>query len=153
MEPWLVQCTPYICTDRICVVVFGTWWVNSGNEFRPEDVAPVGPGGHVKRTARTPHYDGVPRGQHDPAVIAIFGLGPVDIPDGRPDTAFMAASMTTIGLCARRPTVMRCGARLRSDSCGFGCAWPSRALFDKRCLLDVSQAVLDAPTTPRQACR
>ena len=25
-------------TDRICVVVFGTWWVNSGNEFGPEDV-------------------------------------------------------------------------------------------------------------------
>ena len=66
-------------TDRICVVVFGTWWVNSGNEFRPQDAVPVEPGGYVKRTARTPHYDGVRPGQHDPAVIAIFGLGPVDM--------------------------------------------------------------------------
>jgi hypothetical protein len=66
-------------TDRICVVVFGTWWVNSGNDFLPDHAYPVGPGGYVKRTARTPHYDGVPRGQPDPAVIAIFGLGPVDI--------------------------------------------------------------------------
>ncbi|MCW2652461.1 MAG: hypothetical protein JWR32_3437 [Mycobacterium sp.] len=66
-------------TDRICVVVFGTWWVNSGNDFRPSDAVPVGPGGYVKRTARTPHYDGVPQGQADPAVIAIFGLGPVDM--------------------------------------------------------------------------
>jgi hypothetical protein len=66
-------------TDRICVVVFGTWWVNSGNDFLPQDAVPVGPGGYVKRTARTPHYDGVPHGQTDPAVIAIFGLGPVDI--------------------------------------------------------------------------
>jgi hypothetical protein len=65
--------------DRVCVVVFGTWWVNSGNNFLPDDAVPVGPGGYVKRTARTPHYDGVLRGQPDPAVIAIFGLGPVDL--------------------------------------------------------------------------
>jgi hypothetical protein len=66
-------------TDRVCVVVSGTWWVNSGNEFRPQDAVPVGPGGYVKRTAHTPHYDGVPAGQRDPAVIAIFGLGPVEL--------------------------------------------------------------------------
>jgi hypothetical protein len=66
-------------TDRICVVVSGTWWVNSGSEFLPNDAVPVGPGGYVKRTARTPHYDGVLDGHDDPAVIAIFGLGPVDI--------------------------------------------------------------------------
>ena len=66
-------------TDRICVVVSGTWWVNSGNDFLPDDAVPVGPGGYVKRTARSPHYDGVPQGQRDSAVIAIFGLGPVDV--------------------------------------------------------------------------
>jgi hypothetical protein len=66
-------------TDRVCVVVSGTWWVNSGSHFLPDDAVPVGPGGYVKRTVRTPHYDGVPRGQRDPAVIAIFGLGPVDL--------------------------------------------------------------------------
>jgi hypothetical protein len=66
-------------TDRICVVVSGTWWVNSGADFAPRDAVPVTRGGYVKRTARTPHYDGVPSGSRDPAVIAIFGLGPVDI--------------------------------------------------------------------------
>ena len=66
-------------TDRVCVVVSGTWWVNSGNEFLPGDATAVGPGGYVKRTAHTPHYDGVLRGQPDPAVIAIFGLGPIDL--------------------------------------------------------------------------
>jgi hypothetical protein len=66
-------------TDRICVVVSGTWYVNSGNDFLPDDAVPVGPGGYVKRTARTPHYDGVLRVQPDPAVIAIFGLGPVEL--------------------------------------------------------------------------
>jgi hypothetical protein len=66
-------------TDRVCVVVSGTWWVNSGAEFLPNDAVPVGPGGYVKRTACTPHYDGVLPGKDDPAVIAIFGLGPLDI--------------------------------------------------------------------------
>ena len=66
-------------TDRIQMVVFGKWYVNSGNDFRPQDAVPVGPGGYVKRTARTPHYDGVPANVRDPAVIAIFGIGPVDM--------------------------------------------------------------------------
>ena len=26
-----------------------------------------------------PHYDGVPANQPDPAVIAVFGIGPVDV--------------------------------------------------------------------------
>jgi hypothetical protein len=39
--------------------VSGTWWVNSGSAFTPDDAVPVRPGGYVKRTARTPHYDGL----------------------------------------------------------------------------------------------
>lgn len=66
-------------TDRIQVVVFGTWFVNSGNNFDPQDAVAVGPGGYVQRVARTPHYDGVPANQSDPAVIAVFGTGPVDM--------------------------------------------------------------------------
>jgi hypothetical protein len=66
-------------TDRIQVVVNGRWFVNSGKDFQPQDAVPVGPGGYVKRAARTPHYDGVPADQSEPAVIAIFGLGPVDV--------------------------------------------------------------------------
>ncbi|WP_370063283.1 cupin domain-containing protein [Mycobacterium sp. MAA66] len=73
-------------TDRICVVVFGTWWVNSGDKFLPQDAEPVGPGGFVRRTAHTPHYDGVPAGEHEPAVIAIFGIGPVDLQLADPST-------------------------------------------------------------------
>ena len=66
-------------TDRIQVVVSGTWWVNSGADFAPQDAVPVKAGGFVKRTARTPHYDGVPRTGHEPAIIAVFGIGPVDL--------------------------------------------------------------------------
>ena len=61
------------------MVMSGTWWVNSGADFDSKDAVPVPAGGFVKRTARTYHYDGVPAGAKEPAVIAIFGLGPVDI--------------------------------------------------------------------------
>ncbi len=66
-------------TDRIQVVVSGTWWVNSGADFAPQDAVPVTAGGFVRRAACTWHYDGVPRSGREPAVIAVFGVGPVDI--------------------------------------------------------------------------
>jgi hypothetical protein len=66
-------------TDRIQVVVSGTWWVNSGRDFRPGQAVPVPAGGYVERVARTFHYDGVPRNAAEPAVIAVFGIGPVNM--------------------------------------------------------------------------
>lgn len=66
-------------TDRICVVVSGTWYVDSGRDFTPQQTVPVPAGSFVLRHARTWHYDGVPADGKEPAVIAIFGIGPVDI--------------------------------------------------------------------------
>jgi hypothetical protein len=50
-------------TDRLCFVLSGTWWVNSGEHFDPEATVPVPAGGFVRRVARTPHYDGVKKGE------------------------------------------------------------------------------------------
>ena len=60
-------------TDRLCVVVSGTWWCNSGADFDPPACVPVSAGSFVRRVAGTPHYDGVIRGHSEPAVIAICG--------------------------------------------------------------------------------
>jgi len=57
-------------TDRICVVVSGTWWVESGADFTPLQTVPVAAGGYVLRHARTWHYDGVPANGKEPAMIA-----------------------------------------------------------------------------------
>lgn len=65
-------------TDRLCVVVSGTWWCNSGADFDPGACVPVPAGSFVRRVAGTPHYDGVIRGHDQPAVIAICGMGPVN---------------------------------------------------------------------------
>jgi hypothetical protein len=65
-------------SDRFCVVVSGSWWVNSGADFDPASCVPAPAGSFVHRVAGTPHYDGVIRGQNEPAVIAICGIGPVN---------------------------------------------------------------------------
>jgi hypothetical protein len=64
-------------TDRLSLVLSGTWWVNSGADFDPDNAVAVSAGGFVRRLARTPHYDGVKRGAKEPAVIALFGIAPV----------------------------------------------------------------------------
>ena len=66
-------------TDRLSMVISGTWWVNSGADFDPANTVPVPAGGFVHRVAHTPHYDGVKAGESQPAVIALFGIGPVDL--------------------------------------------------------------------------
>lgn len=66
-------------TDRLCVVVSGTWWVNSGADFEPANTIPAPAGTFVRRVAGTPHYDGVKTDGTEPAVIAICGIGPVGL--------------------------------------------------------------------------
>ena len=53
--------------------------MNSGADFDPNQTVPVPAGGFVRRVARTPHYDGVKRDAKEPAVIALFGIAPVDL--------------------------------------------------------------------------
>src|SRR4249919_4286763 len=65
-------------TDRLCFVISGIWWVNSGENFVPEATLPVPAGGCVRRVAHTPHYDGVKKGGKEPAVIGIFGQAPIE---------------------------------------------------------------------------
>jgi hypothetical protein len=64
-------------TDRLSLVLSGTWWVNSGADFEPDSTVPVSAGGFVRRVAHTPHYDGVKRDAKQPTVIALFGIAPV----------------------------------------------------------------------------
>lgn len=66
-------------TDRLCLVLSGTWWVNSGPDFQPNATVPVPAGGFVRRVAHTPHYDGVKTGGNEPVVIGIFGAAPVEL--------------------------------------------------------------------------
>ena len=76
-HPGFMSAPHYYETDRLCVVLSGTWYVASGEVFTPDATVPVPAGSFVRRVARTPHYDGVRKGVAEPAVIAITGLGPI----------------------------------------------------------------------------
>ncbi len=75
---WFTAPHSYV-TDRIQMVVSGTWFVNSGADFTPNEAVAVPAGGFVRRTAHTFHYDGVPKSGSEPAVVAVFGMGPVEM--------------------------------------------------------------------------
>jgi hypothetical protein len=66
-------------TDRLCVVASGIWWVNSGNDFDPDNCIPTPVGSYIRRVAGTPHHDGVIASGTEPAVIAISGIAPVNV--------------------------------------------------------------------------
>jgi len=76
--PGFMSAPHHYTSDRLCVVVSGTWWCNSGPDFDPAACVPVTVGSFVRRVAGTPHYDGVIKGHSEPAVIAICGIGPVN---------------------------------------------------------------------------
>ena len=76
--PGWMSAPHYYATDRLCVVVSGTWWVTSGDDFDPESTVPVPAGSFVRRVARTSHYDGVKAGEPEPVTIAICGIGPIE---------------------------------------------------------------------------
>jgi len=57
-------------TDRLSLVMSGTWWVNNGADFEPDNTVLVPADGFVRRVAGTPHYDGVKKDAKQPAVIA-----------------------------------------------------------------------------------
>ena len=76
-HPGFMSAPHWYETDRLCVVLSGTWYVASGEDFAPDATVPVPAGSFVHRVARTPHYDGVKKGVQEPAIIAISGIGPI----------------------------------------------------------------------------
>ena len=76
-QPGFMSAPHWYETDRLCVVLSGTWYVASGEDFAPEKTVPAPAGSFVRRVARTPHYDGVIKSVKQPAVIAISGMGPI----------------------------------------------------------------------------
>src|SRR5271165_3368745 len=120
-------------TDRICVVVSGTWWVESGADFTPQQTVPVAAGGYVLRHARTWHYDGVPADGKEPVMIAVFGsdrsISAWPIPQSRPGGRFrctvklsafaMAAGMFALRLdVLKSPEITDSGLQIHNFSAG-----------------------------------
>jgi hypothetical protein len=98
-------------TARLSLVLSGTWWVNSGEDFDPGNAVAVSAGGFVRRVAHTPHYDGVKREAKEPAVIALFGIAPVKLQLVDPDRRLAAQSDS-----ARQSMAPEISANRRTES-------------------------------------
>jgi quercetin dioxygenase-like cupin family protein len=61
---------------RYIYVVSGTWWVSSSNKEDTSTMYPMHAGTFVTDVANTVHWDGAKAGD-EPAVILLFGMGPV----------------------------------------------------------------------------
>jgi len=51
VEPRLSSAPHSYATDRLSLVLSGTWWVNSGDDFDPDNTVPVSASGFVRRVA------------------------------------------------------------------------------------------------------
>jgi quercetin dioxygenase-like cupin family protein len=59
--------------DRHVVVLSGTWYTGTGEEFKPEKAIPMKAGGYMMHPAGAIHWDGT---REEGAVIQVTGYGP-----------------------------------------------------------------------------
>jgi hypothetical protein len=90
-------------TDRLCFVISGIWWVNSGENFEPKATVPAPAGGFVRRVAHMPHYDGVKKGGKEPAVIGILAKPRSSLSRGA------ASLLMTVAIMSRQRRVRSLG--------------------------------------------
>ncbi len=79
-------------TDRLALVISGTWWIGDGADYLPDECRAVPAGSFVFRPAGTPHYDGVISGAGEPAVIVVSGLAPLGLRFSDPDAPGLRAA-------------------------------------------------------------
>lgn len=59
--------------DRHAIVLSGTWYTGTGEDFRPETAIPMKAGGYMMHPAGAIHWDGT---RDEGAIIQITGYGP-----------------------------------------------------------------------------
>ena len=59
--------------DRYAVVLKGTWWTGTGDEFDPNSTVPLKAGSFMKQPAGAHHYDGA---KDEEVIIQLTGYGP-----------------------------------------------------------------------------
>ncbi len=68
--------------DRHVIVLKGTWWMGTGDEFAPDKTVPMKTGSYVKHPAKAHHFDGA---KDEEVILQIVGYGPTGNTSLRPD--------------------------------------------------------------------
>ena len=59
--------------DRHALVLKGTWWTGTGDDFAPEKTVALKPGSYMKHPAGAHHFDGA---KDEEVILQIIGYGP-----------------------------------------------------------------------------
>jgi quercetin dioxygenase-like cupin family protein len=79
--PWVMSSNHYHQEDRYAVVLKGTWYTGSGDEFDPDKTVGLKPGSSMKHPAGTHHFDGA---KEEEVIVQIIGIGPTSTTRLRP---------------------------------------------------------------------
>ena len=71
--PWVMSANHFHQEDRYAVVLKGTWYTGTGDEFAPDKTVPLKPGSHMKHPAGAHHFDGA---KDEEVIVQIEGFGP-----------------------------------------------------------------------------
>lgn len=67
--------------DRHAVVLQGTWWTGTGDEFAPEKTVPLRAGSYMMHPAGEHHFDGA---KDEDVILQLIGYGPSETVRLRP---------------------------------------------------------------------
>lgn len=82
-QPWTMTLPHVHSTERLVVVVKGTWYAGTDTQFNPVNTTPIRVGGYMLHPANGVHFDGA---KDEEVVLQITGTGPMKTtfldPDG-----------------------------------------------------------------------
>jgi len=76
--------------DRHAVVISGTWYTGTGDDFEPDKTIGLKPGSYMKHPAGAHHYDGA---KDEEVVVQIIGEGPSETTRLRPELGNFGPSL------------------------------------------------------------
>ena len=88
--PGMMSTNHYHREDRHAVVLKGTWYTGTGDEFATEKTVPLTPGSYMKHPAGAHHFDGA---KDEEVIVQIVGYGPSETTRLRPQDGNFAASV------------------------------------------------------------
>jgi hypothetical protein len=75
--------------DRHAIVLQGTWWTGTGDEFAPDKTVPLKAGSYMMHPAGAHHFDGA---KDEDVILQLIGMGPSETTRLRPQDGLYGRS-------------------------------------------------------------
>jgi quercetin dioxygenase-like cupin family protein len=88
--PGVMSKPHYHGEDRHALVIKGTWWTGTGDDFTPDKTVSLKPGNYMKHPSGVRHYDGA---KDEEVILQLIGIGPSSTTRVRPQEGLFAPSV------------------------------------------------------------